>query len=594
MPESDNEFDDDWMCFVGTLSVAETPLVEIKARSSNQPQHKMIHEIMKHANLNSGDYNTHKKQHKKELIRDDIIYQLEDFEDYRTKQSVEYQRRIQKFHAKKRNRRRMVKKIAKQKEVKLLQNEATEISKREKRRKMKELAKQTEIRQKQNEVVEISKVVPVDAVPEECRLCQATIGKDNAIWRSHISGKKHMKKLTKQTDRRKKKEAKRSKVKDPNHKSNSIAEQFPVSKTGKTYKCSICDCYISINTSVQDHVTGTVHQRALARKSNPSTSTSNLNANMNVERKIPKENVEQILKSPSHVRSSIAKEFPVSNSGKTYKCRICVKNISVNISVQDHVKGTKHLKALRLANEQNPPKSITAPASALVSCIVCKMDIEKSKWTSHLSNAKHVDGLKLDNKKVKAKKKAAQKLVKKKRKELAKTQKHSEENVEASQKKKCVMCNVEMHKSSWSSHLSGNKHRRKAEAQQEKSEQQKKEKLGKKRKKALERKRIKESISEPIPNECSLCKVQIHGVEETWIAHLMGKKHKKALNQQENQTTQLEKCYDDTNQPESENGEENVFDTDRNGFISAAELRHVMTNLGEKLTDEEVDDMIRE
>ncbi|KAF2309150.1 hypothetical protein GH714_000857 [Hevea brasiliensis] len=37
-----------------------------------------------------------------------------------------------------------------------------------------------------------------------------------------------------------------------------------------------------------------------------------------------------------------------------------------------------------------------------------------------------------------------------------------------------------------------------------------------------------------------------------------------------------------------------VFDKDQNGFISAAELRHVMTNLGEKLSDEEVDEMIRE
>eukprot|EP00250_Pteridium_aquilinum_P035583 c9686_g1_i1 orf=71-520(+) len=37
-----------------------------------------------------------------------------------------------------------------------------------------------------------------------------------------------------------------------------------------------------------------------------------------------------------------------------------------------------------------------------------------------------------------------------------------------------------------------------------------------------------------------------------------------------------------------------VFDKDRNGYISAQELRHVMTNLGEKLTDEEVDEMIRE
>ena len=37
-----------------------------------------------------------------------------------------------------------------------------------------------------------------------------------------------------------------------------------------------------------------------------------------------------------------------------------------------------------------------------------------------------------------------------------------------------------------------------------------------------------------------------------------------------------------------------MFDRDGNGFISAAELRHVMTNLGEKLTDEEVDEMIHE
>ncbi|KAH9249646.1 calmodulin [Batrachochytrium salamandrivorans] len=37
-----------------------------------------------------------------------------------------------------------------------------------------------------------------------------------------------------------------------------------------------------------------------------------------------------------------------------------------------------------------------------------------------------------------------------------------------------------------------------------------------------------------------------------------------------------------------------VFDKDGNGYISAAELRHVMCNLGEKLTDDECDEMIRE
>lgn len=37
-----------------------------------------------------------------------------------------------------------------------------------------------------------------------------------------------------------------------------------------------------------------------------------------------------------------------------------------------------------------------------------------------------------------------------------------------------------------------------------------------------------------------------------------------------------------------------VFDKDNNGVISSTELRRVMTNLGEKLTDDEVEDMIKE
>lgn len=35
-----------------------------------------------------------------------------------------------------------------------------------------------------------------------------------------------------------------------------------------------------------------------------------------------------------------------------------------------------------------------------------------------------------------------------------------------------------------------------------------------------------------------------------------------------------------------------VFDKDGNGFTSAAELRHIMTTLGEKMTDAELDEML--
>jgi calmodulin len=37
-----------------------------------------------------------------------------------------------------------------------------------------------------------------------------------------------------------------------------------------------------------------------------------------------------------------------------------------------------------------------------------------------------------------------------------------------------------------------------------------------------------------------------------------------------------------------------IFDKEGNGMISASEIRHILCNLGEKLTDEEVDEMIRE
>lgn len=37
-----------------------------------------------------------------------------------------------------------------------------------------------------------------------------------------------------------------------------------------------------------------------------------------------------------------------------------------------------------------------------------------------------------------------------------------------------------------------------------------------------------------------------------------------------------------------------VFDKDQRGFIEAKELRHVLTNIGEKLSGSEMDDMIKE
>jgi calmodulin len=37
-----------------------------------------------------------------------------------------------------------------------------------------------------------------------------------------------------------------------------------------------------------------------------------------------------------------------------------------------------------------------------------------------------------------------------------------------------------------------------------------------------------------------------------------------------------------------------VFDKDNTGLISAAELRHVLTSIGEKLSDEDLDDLLKE
>lgn len=56
----------------------------------------------------------------------------------------------------------------------------------------------------------------------------------------------------------------------------------------------------------------------------------------------------------------------------------------------------------------------------------------------------------------------------------------------------------------------------------------------------------------------------------------------------------MERKMKDTDSEEEIKEAFKVFDKDGNGFISPGELRHVMTNLGEKLTDEDVGEMIRE
>ncbi|XP_014321885.1 calmodulin-like [Myotis lucifugus] len=58
--------------------------------------------------------------------------------------------------------------------------------------------------------------------------------------------------------------------------------------------------------------------------------------------------------------------------------------------------------------------------------------------------------------------------------------------------------------------------------------------------------------------------------------------------------TMMARKMEDTDSEEEIREAFRVFDKDGNGYISAAELRHVMTDLGEMLTDEEVDEMIRE
>ncbi|EHB12364.1 Calmodulin [Heterocephalus glaber] len=58
--------------------------------------------------------------------------------------------------------------------------------------------------------------------------------------------------------------------------------------------------------------------------------------------------------------------------------------------------------------------------------------------------------------------------------------------------------------------------------------------------------------------------------------------------------TMMARKMKDTDSKEESREAFRVFDKDGNGYICAGELCHAMTNLGEKLTDKEVEEMIRE
>ena len=56
----------------------------------------------------------------------------------------------------------------------------------------------------------------------------------------------------------------------------------------------------------------------------------------------------------------------------------------------------------------------------------------------------------------------------------------------------------------------------------------------------------------------------------------------------------MEQKMKDTDAEEERKEAFRVFDKDGNGYINAAELKNVMTNLGENMTDAEIDSMIAE
>ena len=80
---------------------------------------------------------------------------------------------------------------------------------------------------------------------------------------------------------------------------------------------------------------------------------------------------------------------------------------------------------------------------------------------------------------------------------------------------------------------------------------------------------IKDIVSEHVKDES-------RKVDEPTFELIMSKKNKEVDN-----TDEIKKAFD-------------IFDKEQNGYISASELKHVLTTLGEKLSEQEVDDLLKE
>ncbi|BES90345.1 Hypothetical protein NTJ_03147 [Nesidiocoris tenuis] len=183
-------------------------------------------------------------------------------------------------------------------------------------------------------------------------------------------------------------------------------------------KCDVCDVWCSDNVSFQNHIQGKPHYKVLAKANGKSDSATTTNTPSPVRKRklegtpgdyhcytcnvncLNTEQLEAHLKGSKHVKKlRLSDHETIDNphietlaDGQGYRCKLCTVELTSTVTIKSHLEGMKHTKKLQDKETFQPSEVLTCKACNIVANSITQLEL-------HNSSSKHLKKVAMLNKK---------------------------------------------------------------------------------------------------------------------------------------------------------------------------------------------------